>query len=106
MEMVNIAVGNWAVRLIIATASLISVRRGYQEMRYEFDTEVTKTLPLPSLMAEKAVLFELYEMVRLLCDKKEEEMLASVALSIEKREATKTENKWINKRVAERRNNP
>ena len=72
-------------------------------MRYEFDTEVIEGLPLDKLMAEKSILEELYERLRLLCNRKEGEMLSRVKKTTEKRKATKAHNGWINKKVAERR---
>ena len=72
-------------------------------MRYEFDSEVLKKLSLNQLMTERHTLEELYSHVRLLCDRKEEELLESIEVTTEKRETTKKSNKWINKKVAERR---
>ena len=72
-------------------------------MRYEFDSEVIKKLPLTALMTERHILEELYSHVRLLCNRKEKELLENIERTTEKREATKKANGWINKRVGERR---
>lgn len=72
-------------------------------MRYEFDSEVLKGLPLNELMQEKAVLEEFYCHVRLLCEKKEEEMIGRVKKITDKRKLTKEGNYWISKKVGERR---
>ncbi len=72
-------------------------------MHYEFNSEVIKKLPLAALMTERHILEELYSHVRLLCDKKEEELTEEIEKTTEKRESTKKENGWINKKVAERR---
>ena len=72
-------------------------------MKYIFDSEVIKNLPLNYMIAERAVIEELHDYIINLCNQKEEEMLTSVENATEKRQLTKVENKWINKNVSERR---
>lgn len=72
-------------------------------MRYEFDSGVVGKLTLSELMAEKAILEELYTRVRIESWKREEEMEERKDVTTEKRETTKAGNGWIDKRVGERR---
>ena len=63
-------------------------------MRYEFDTEVAKTLTIAQLMAEETVLGEVLEYIRLLRSRRVE-----VAVERER----KKRGLWVDKRVTARR---